>query len=186
MACIVPLRESDPGDAATLEAVLCFRQGKFAEAHRLLLTAYSAYRTDPWPKNRVQLRGFNLAFELVVADPDAVDSLIDSLRSGPLPGYLMESVRRELLVALELNRWRNSMKATAYGYATLEPWGRWTRDYLQNRYAFYSETGLGDAGRARKELEEFLASDAVPFDRGLNEPTSPEVASITQPIDQGR
>jgi hypothetical protein len=157
--------------------VLRFHQGNTAEAARLLLVAYSAYRTDPWPKSRVQLRGFNLAREVVLARPDSADALIDALRTGPFPGYLMETARRELLVALELNRWRNGAQPTAYGYAALEPWGRWTRDYLQNRYAFYSQTGLGDATRARRELEQFLAADTIPFDRGLKEPASPQIVS---------
>jgi len=177
MACIERLRETDAGDAATLEALLRVRQGKTDEAARLLLTAYSAYRSDPWPKPRVQLRAFLLSREVAIAHPELSDAFIDALRSGPFPGYLMETLRREALVALELNRWRYGAPATAYGYAILEPWGRWTREYLENRCLFYQRTGLGDASRALNELEQFLAADTTPFDQGLKEPASPNVVS---------
>ena len=106
----------------------------------------------------------------MIAEPTAAPLLFDALKSGPLPGYLMESARRQTLVRLTLRKWETGQPVSAAGYALLEPWPTWTRDYLKKRCAFYQATGLGDAALAREELAQFLAADVVPFGRDLAPP----------------
>ena len=79
----------------------------------------------------------------------------------------MPSARAHTLVRLELHRWQKGETPTNIGYSLIEPWSLWTSEYLKTRYAFYKSTGLGDAKRARADLEEFASADANPFDRDL-------------------
>jgi hypothetical protein len=169
------MRASNAGEAATLAAVLRYRQGQIAMCPPLLLAAFTAYRTDAWPSRRVQLRAFELTMEITRRQPKAAPLLLAAL-AKPLPGFLMESARRQTLTQLTLRQWESGQPVDASGFALLEPWPTWTRDYLKSRYAFYRATGLGDAGRARADLELFLSADVTPFNRGLE---TPEAASGT-------
>jgi hypothetical protein len=126
-----------------------------------------------WPLARVQLRAFELAGEVSVARPGRTTPFFETLTTGPFPGYLMESARSQMLVQLELRRWQRGEGTSKIGYSLIEPWSHWTRDYLRGRYTFYKRTGLGDADRAREDLEEFLSGDATPFDRGLEPAAAP-------------
>ena len=164
------MRATTAGDAATLTALLRARQHRCAEALPALLAAYAAYYRDPWPLRRVQIRAFDLAAEVMLAEPKAAPLLFDALQTGPLPGYLMESARRQTLIRLTLRQWETGQPVSAAAYALLEPWPTWTRDSLKKRHAFYRATGLGDAARARADLEQFLAADVVPFGRDLAPP----------------
>ncbi|MEQ1850502.1 MAG: hypothetical protein ABMA01_02810, partial [Chthoniobacteraceae bacterium] len=181
-AFIEKMRATQAGEAATIEALLRVRQGRPDEAAAALLAAYTAFRSDAWPLARVQLRSFDLAVEILGARPGHTTPFFDALKTGPFPGYLMEAARRQMLVRLELRRWQNGEGTTNIGYALLEPWGFWTGDYLKSRYTFYKRTGLGDAVRARRELESFLESDTSPFDRDLEpaKPATPPAATAAR------
>ena len=161
------LRATQPGDAATIEALLRLREGKHDAAATSLLAALAAYRTDAWPLPRVQSRTTELAMEVVLALPGKAAAFFDCLKAGPFPGYLLEAQRRQTLVRLELLRWQNGEATSNVGYSLIEPLSNWTKEYLMSRYFFYRRTGLGDAKRARADLDEFLAADTRPFDRGL-------------------
>jgi predicted membrane-bound spermidine synthase len=173
---IEKMRAAQPGEAATLEALLRIRQGRPDDAASALLAALAAFRSDAWPLGRVQLRAFDLAVQVVIARPENTTRFFETLKSGPFPGYLMESARLQMLVRLELRRWQNGEGTTNIGYALIEPWSYWSADYLKGRYTFYKRTGLGDAARARKELEEFLSADSSPFDRELEPSPARSVA----------
>ena len=176
---IEKMRATNPGDAATIEALLRIRQGRHDEAATALLAAIAAYRTDAWPLARVQLRTFELATEVIMALPGKATPFFESLKRGPFPGYLLESARGQTLVRLELLRWQNGEGISNIGYSLMEPWSHWTGDYLRGRYAFYNRTGLGDARRARKELGEFLSAAASPFDRDLQPAQAAPPATAT-------
>ena len=175
---IEKMRATQPGDAATIEALLRIRQGKPDEAASALHAAIAAYRTEVWPLPRVQLRALELAMEVTLDRPANATPFFESLKTGPFPGYLLESARTQTLVRLELLRWQNGEGISNVGYSLIEPWSHWTGDYLKGRYAFYNRTGLGDARRARKELGEFLAAAASPFDRDMQPaPPAPPAAA---------
>ncbi|MGB8169356.1 MAG: hypothetical protein WCF18_17795, partial [Chthoniobacteraceae bacterium] len=130
-------------------------------------SALSAYQSDPWPLPRLQGLTLDLAWEVAEHDPAAARRFYTTLNAGPLPGYLVEMARRELLVRLSAGLWQPGTAEPANGYALFEPWPVWTRESLRGRYAFYKATGLGDAARARQDLATFLAAEAAPFQRGL-------------------
>jgi spermidine synthase len=167
---IEKMRGTNAGEAATLEALLRSRQNRSSEATTALLAAYAEFYRDPWPLASIQGRAFDLAWEVTGADTKAAPLLFNALKSGPLPGYLMEAARRQTLVRLTLRQWQNHQPVSAAGFALLEPWPTWNRDHLKNRYAFYKATGFGDAEQARADLEKFLAADVAPFGRGLEAP----------------
>jgi hypothetical protein len=174
---IEQMRANNAGEAATLAAVLRYRRGQMEMCPPLLLAAFTAYRMDAWPLRRVQQRAFELTMEITRLQPQTAAPLYAAV-ARPLPGFLMESARRQTLTQLTLRRWESGQAVDASGFALLEPWPTWTRDYLKSRYAFYKATGLGDAGRARADLELFLSADVTPFSRGLQavpEPVNPAV-----------
>jgi len=172
---IESMRPTHAGEASTLEALLRVRQGRGAEATPALLAAYAEFYRDPWPLASVQVRAFDLAWEVAGADVKAAPLFFNALKAGPLPGYLMEAARRQTLVRLTMRQWQNRQPVSAAGFALLEPWPTWNRDHLKNRYAFYKATGFGDAAQARKDLETFLSADVAPFGRGLEATTPPPV-----------
>lgn len=164
---IEKLRATQPGEAFTIEALLRLRQHRAAESAAALLAAFVAYRTDPWPLPRVQVRALELATDLAPHSPESIRPFYTALAAQHLPGYLAEVARRETLVRLTMQLWQNGEKDPGNGYALFEPWPTWSRESLKNRYIFYKATGRGDATRARSELEKFLAAEAAPFHRGL-------------------
>lgn len=172
---IEQLRADSPSEANALLALLRMRQNKPAEAIAPLLAAYADFYRDPWPGVAVQARAFQLAWEITAAQPDAAPQFFEALKTGPLPGFLMESARRQTLLHLTLKMWRTGKPVSAHAFALLEPWPTWSRENLKDRYAFYKKTGLGDAERARADLEEFLAAESGAFNRGL-EATPPPPA----------
>ncbi len=165
---IEKLRPTQPGEASTLEALLRLREGRKSDATTALLAALNSYRSDPWPLPRVQVRTLDLASEIAPSDPGTARRFYTSLQAGPFPGYLVEMARREMLVRLTVELWKSGDAEPRNGYALFEPWPTWSREALRGRYAFYKATGLGDAVRARRDLEIFLAAEAAPFHRGLD------------------
>ena len=118
----------------------------------------------------MHVRAFQLAGTITEAEPKTAPLFFEALKSGPLPGFLMETARRQTLVKLTLQMWKAGQPVSGAGFALLEPWPDWTSDGLKNRYRFYKITGLGDAKRARADLEEFLAAEAGAFNRDLGIP----------------
>jgi hypothetical protein len=169
------LRPTNASEAFALEALLRVRQEKYAEAIEPLLAAYAAFYSDPWPKAAVQTRTFQMAPVIAAEEPTAASRLFDALKSGPLPGYLMEDSRRMTLARLTLEMWKAGQPVAGEGFALLEPWPEWTRQSLTDRYRFYSKTGLGDVARARADLAEYLGAEGGAFNRGLEKP--PEIAA---------
>jgi spermidine synthase len=164
------LRPSNPGEAATMIALLRTRQGRMDDAVPALVAAFAAYRLDPWPLLRVEAVALDLVAEIATANPRTAPIFFDALKPGPFPGFLLESARRETMVMLTLKKWETGQPVSNEGYALMEPWPTWTRDFLKSRYAFYKATGLGDSTQARKDLEAFLEADTASFDRGITEP----------------
>jgi hypothetical protein len=161
------LRATSESEASALEALLRVRQNRRADAIQPLLAAYAAFYRDPWPETAVQTRAFQLAWEIITTEPEAAPLFFNALKSGPLPGYLMEAARRQTLVHLTLRMWRAGQPVTGEGFALLEPWPAWNRESLKERYQFYQATGLGDAARARADLVEFFAAEGGAFNRGI-------------------
>ncbi len=167
---IEQLRVTDSSEACAIEALLRVRQGRHAEAIPPLLAAYDAFYRDPWPTAEVQTRAFQLCWEIVQAKPDSAPLFFKALMAGPLPGFLMESPRRQTLAQLTLQMWRTGQPVSGEGFALIEPWPKWSGEALKDRYRFYKTTGLGDVKRARADLEEFLGAESGAFNRGLEVP----------------
>ncbi len=165
---IEKMRVTQSGEASTFEALLRLRQGRKGESATAVLTALKAYHDDPWPLPRVQIRTLELAWEIAQSESAAARAFFAQLHGGPLPGYLAESARREMLARLTPRLWQRGAQNPVNGFAIFEPWPIWTRESLTSRYTFYKTTGLGDAARARHDLETFLSAEAAPFQRGLD------------------
>jgi predicted membrane-bound spermidine synthase len=176
---IAQLRETSEAEACAIEAILRARQSRMADAIQPLLAAFAAFRRDPWPEAELQSRAFQLAWKIIETRPEAAPRFFDALKSGPLPGYLMEGARRMTLVHLTIQMWKARQPVSGEGFALLEPWPNWNRDDLTNRYKFYKSTGLGDIERARADLEEFLAAEGGAFNRGLVKPTPADASPET-------
>jgi hypothetical protein len=66
----------------------------------------------------------------------AAPLFFNALKSGPLPGYLMEAARRQTLVRLTLRQWENHQPVSAAGFALFEPWPMWNREHLKTATPF--------------------------------------------------
>jgi hypothetical protein len=142
-----------------------------------LSAAFISYRDDPWADPGIQTHSFTVAQATAHALPAAAAQLARELSVRPFPGYLVEQARLDAVIRLTLADWRAGGKVTAEAYAPYARWPMWNADFLRNRYAFFHGTGLGDAGRARRDLSAFLAGENTPFDRGLDATPEPAVAN---------
>jgi len=141
----------DAVEARAATARLAFRMGRPEQARDLLVSAFVAYREDPWPAQPSMRRALLLAEQVAAARPDLAPSLFEAL-SRPFAAGAMEQQRRFTRVTLVGVPGMEGRCREALG--GLEPFVPWAEELLRRRVVCYGSEGPL-AARARAELEEF-------------------------------
>jgi len=145
-----------PAEADAATARLAYRRGSPEIAVDALVSAFTRYRTDPWPSQDAMGRGLALAREIAAAQPDTTRRLYEAL-TPPFSIRALEQQRRfaRVLVARAGGLWKECTEASA----SLEAHVPWRPDMLRARAECYEHTGDARAGQAAHDLREFLAAE---------------------------
>jgi spermidine synthase len=163
-AVIAKLRAISPVEADACLGRLRLRQERLEEATAAFEAAYRAWRTDPWPLPYAMRPLLRLAAELARKNAALGERLWRAL-GEPFAVRVLDRERLDTrrAVALAVDPKRLCVEA----FAAYEPYVPWEREFLTARWQCYQGAGDGRAERARRELSEFAADDAVPFSTGL-------------------
>lgn len=177
-ALLEPIAERHPIEAGMIEARWQLRRGEFEAAEASLAGALRAFRTDPWPNQRLSERGLRLARELANAHPESVPALLEAL-SQPFSLYLHDQIRLEILADLSFRFGTPDQCAAAV--VQFEPETPWSEGFLRMRRTCYERAEHPLAARAARDLEAFYLAGEVPFWQGL----LPEDEAPASPIEPG-
>ena len=164
MAHIDRLREIAPVEADALVGKLRLRQGRFEEAAQALGTSFDGYRRDPWPWPLLMNRALDTAKELAQRYPASIPMLREALRA-PFVCSMLEEARDETLLVLARLEPMNASCVDAL--LPFEPNFPWMFDLLSWRTQCYESSQHPEAGRARNELEQFIAAQPLAAGDGL-------------------
>ena len=158
------LRPLQPAEADAVTARLRARRDKPEEAMTALEAAFARHRVDPWPMPIVIRHAVELAADLAKRDQALAQRAYAALRL-PFAGDLQQEMRIDaMLVAagqLPLET------ACVEALSGLEPHVPWRLSVLSWRARCYEAHKPAWAGRAARELDEFLSGEAAPFGEGL-------------------
>jgi spermidine synthase len=158
------LRALQPAEADAVVARLRARQDKLEEAMTALEAAFLRHRVDPWPMPVIIRHAIELAADLATKDAALAERVYAALRE-PFAGDLQQELRTDaMLVAagqLPLER------ACVESLSGLEPHVPWRLSVLSWRSRCYEARKPAWAGRAARELDEYLSGEATPFGLGL-------------------
>jgi hypothetical protein len=157
---IEELSAFQPGEASTLRATLRFRQARFDEAASALEAALVDFRTNPWAQYQFQERAIALASAVAAHSPALATRMFEALRR-PLAVLALQD-RRQTAVALLAAR-VDVQRFCRDAVRTLEPQVPWNRAFLTLRRDCYQAVADARAELASRELDEFLAHEAVPL-----------------------
>jgi spermidine synthase len=145
-----------PAEADAATARLAYRRGLPDVAADALVSAFTRYRTDPWPGQDAMARGLILAREIATAHPPAAPRLYAAL-TPPFSVRALDQQRRfaRVLVARAGGLWKECAEASA----SLEAHLPWRPDMLRARAECYEHTGDPRAREAARDLEEFVAAE---------------------------
>jgi spermidine synthase len=158
------LRVLQPAEADAIVARVRARQNKLDGAMDALEAAFARHRTDPWPMPVIMRHAIELAADLAMHDRGLAERVYAALRQ-PFAGDLQRELRIDaMLVAagqLPLET------ACVEALSGLEPHVPWRLSVLSWRSRCYEAHNPAFAGRAARELDEYLAGEAAPFGEGL-------------------
>jgi spermidine synthase len=158
------LRALQPAEADAVIARLWARRDKAEEAMTALEAAFARHRVDPWPMPAIMRHAVELAADLAKRDRALAERVYAALRL-PFAGDLQQEMRTDaMLVAagqLPLET------ACVEALSGLEPHIPWRLSVLSWRSRCYETQKPAWAGRAARELDEYLSGEAAPFGEGL-------------------
>jgi spermidine synthase len=158
------LRAVQPAEADAVVARLRARQDKPEEAMTALEAAFLRHRTDPWPMPVIMRHAVELAADLALRDRALAERVYAVLRE-PFAGDLQQEIRTDaMLVAAGQLPLESACVAALSG---LEPHVPWRLSVLSWRARCYDAQKPAMAGRAARELDEYVSGEAAPFGLGL-------------------
>ena len=89
---IEQLRNHLPTEAAALQGILAWRQGKFSESGERLATALRRLRSDPWVLDHIRVKTFDAAIRVAKADPRQAPKLLQAF-GEPFAAYSADENR---------------------------------------------------------------------------------------------
>ncbi len=155
------LRTVAPVEADVLTARLRFAQGNVNAAADALIAAFHAYRHDPWPLPIVMDHAIGVANEMArtPAFAPVLPQLAEAL-SEPFSIHLFEEFRKSALFLAQQAlspQWGCSAQEIQ-AIRDYEPNVPWQQPYLSRRADCYQQVHSPDAGRASRDLQQFLAA----------------------------
>jgi hypothetical protein len=153
------LAAASPAEADAATARLAFRRGRPAVAVDALVSAFTRYRSDPWPSQYAMSRALGLARQLAAAQPETAPPLYEALGT-PFAVRALDDDRRlsRVLIARSGGLWDRCPAALA----PLEQHLPWRPDLLRARAECYQRAGDPRATGASADLEEFVAAQPPP------------------------
>ncbi len=167
-----------PVEAAVVRARWHHRAGRTEEATGELLTALTAYESDPWPWPPVMRRALELAREIGEQDEKSGRRLLDQLERPFVVRMLNEN---RMLTRVNLVRKIDFASRCVGAFEELEPHVPWTESFLRRRVDCYEQNRHPLAGRARRQLDEFRALGEVEIWWGLLPGQGNETAPFRAP-----
>jgi len=150
---IAELARLQPAEADAAAARLALRRGRPDVAAAALVSAFSRYRTDPWPDSAAMDRALDLALEVVSERTDTALPLFETLRDPFAVRALDEArVHTRLRIAARGGLAGRCVDALA----PLEPHIPWRADVLKYRAECYRSRNDPRAGAAGADLARFL------------------------------
>ena len=156
---IATLGAAVPPEADAAAARLAYRRGRLDLAVASLQSAFTRYRSDPWPHQSPMSRALALAREIAAAHPSAAPVLLDAL-ARPFAVRALEQERNvsRVAIARAAGLWDRCRDALD----PLEPFVPWWPDILRYRAECYERRRDGRARRAAAELDEFVGAQPSP------------------------
>ena len=156
---IATLGAAVPPEADAAAARLAYRRGRLDLAVASLQSAFTRYRSDPWPHQSPMSRALALAREIAAAHPSTAPVLLDAL-ARPFAVRALEQERNvsRVAIARAAGLWDRCRDALD----PLEPFVPWWPDILRYRAECYERRRDGRARRAAAELDEFLGAQPSP------------------------
>ena len=142
----------DPLSAHAIRAVYHFKQNRLAQTISELEKLMIGLRTNPWPPYRSIAVAVNLPLSIVQAHPDYAPRLHAVLKE-PFALWILEDMRRNADFAVAQ---RIGPAAVVESLKPYEPHVVWNGPFLAARYNAYEATQHPLAGRAKRDLDEFL------------------------------
>ncbi len=161
------LERSRPADAQLVRARWSAQRGDWPAAAHEFEHAIQTLETDPWAFEPTLLRALRLARPIAKRDPEVGRRIFDRLQR-PLPAYLLDDLRRRILVDLARELDFAGLCVEAFGAS--EPSTPWTEAFLRLRLTCYREAGHRRAALAERELERFLSESPPGLAAGLDAP----------------
>jgi spermidine synthase/MFS family permease len=143
--------------ATEREAILArwfHRQGEPTEATDHLISAFTSYRTDPWPFGPLMIRALELSQEIARAHPDSGYRLYEALAE---PFTLQLYDEKRAFARIELARVVDFPGLCVPSFEAFEPFSPWTEPFLRQRLMCYAQSGHHLAARADRQLDDFNA-----------------------------
>ena len=160
---IALLRESQPLEAAAIEARLRFFQGDHDAAARLVEEALVGLRRNPWPDPGVMVKALSTAVALAGTDRALGARMLAATAEPFVAGQLSEQrLRQRVNIAWgsELGCGPNTVAALR----ALEPHVPWTEQHLRLRRQCYARADLDELYRqADRDWQEFQRSRPQPL-----------------------
>jgi spermidine synthase len=158
------LRALQPAEADAIAARLWAHQGKLDDAMLALEATFARHRVDPWPMPMVIRHALELAADLA-AQNRALAARVYAALKEPFAGDLQQELRMDVMLVaagqLPLET------ACVEALSGLEPHVPWRLSVLSWRSRCYEAHRPALAGRAARELDEYLSGEAAPFGVGL-------------------
>jgi spermidine synthase len=158
------LLQDQPIEADLVLAQWLANTGRTAEAGERLLAGLDGYRRDPWVHQPLANQSLALAVDLARRDHAVAVRLWEAL-GQPFAARMREQQR--VLSRLWVARSLDPARLCAEALAPMEPHVPWGVAVLAFRAECYSRQKHSLAGRARRDLQEFLDNTPPRLDAGL-------------------
>ncbi len=165
-AYVAKMRSMQPVEAKVIEARMFIARGEVDAAVSNLVSAFEAYRTDPWPLPLVMERGIDLAVDIARRAPLREKQRLFASLEKPFALMMLDDRRNfaRLSIADQLapGQCGTPYMTVLRGF---EPHVPWQEAILRSRVDCYEKVGDKRAERARADLARFQRNEIEPLIR---------------------
>ncbi len=146
------LRDVNLVEAEAATARLAFRLGQYGVAKDALVSAFTRYRTDPWPSQVAMSHALALADELTLARRETVPAIFEAL-GQPFAVAALEEARR--LERLSVESHSGTLIRCLDALVPFEKYVAWRPDVLRYRAECYESAHDPRLSQARTDLDDY-------------------------------